>query len=417
MMTRSKLSNGLRLLFFHTPNDPISACHLFLPGGASREPLQQRGISTLLWSLLLKGTKQRSAQHIIEAIESLGAHIGAHATHDYSQASCHSLSEYFTETLAIMSDVLFKPAFLPEEVEKEKAALQAAIRAKKESILTVASEELNLHLYGKHPYAHPTSGTEETIVAITPEDLHRWHKTTVIPNGGVLSVTSNVSLKKLRPELDRLFGKDLWPRASQAKLLKDALPRYPKKTIEKSRQDPFEQAFLMMAFPAPRIFAKDYIALKVLTALLGGGMSSRLFQNLREKEGLAYEVGAFYPSRKNGSAFIVYLGLQASRLPEAKKRIIELLKDTQRQKVSSEELDRIKSFLKGSFILEQQTNSQRSYYLGWWEVLGLDASYNKKYIKALEKVTPRDLQQVAKKVFDLPSVTVEILPKQGGQNN
>ncbi len=364
-----------------------------------------------MWSLLLKGTTARSSKQLAEDIESIGAHIGAMATQDYSQVSCHSISDYFTEALRMMSEVLFHPAYVPTEVEKERAVLLAAIQAKKENIFTVASEELNRHLYGDHPYAQPTSGTDETASKLNPGDLHRWHDHVVIPKGGVLSITTNLTFKPLMKELNNLFGPALWPDTQARKKLPSKTPDYPKTSVSIERKDPFEQAFLMEAFPAPNVKSKDFVTLKVLTTLLGGGMSSRLFQALREKEGLAYDVGAFFPSRKDGSAFVVYLGLQAARMEQAKKRIRELLSDIQSEKVSETELAQVKSYIKGSFILDNQTNSQRSYYLGWWHVLGLDASYGQVYLKKIGDVSVKDIQRAAKKYFSHPSVTVEIQPK------
>ena len=119
--TKLKLSNGLTVLYLKTKNDPISACHLFFPGGSIDDSNNQSGLTNMMWALFLKGTKSTSAKKIAERIESLGAHIGAGATHDYSHVSLYSLSEYFEETFDIMADSLFNPIFTREEFQKEKS--------------------------------------------------------------------------------------------------------------------------------------------------------------------------------------------------------------------------------------------------------------------------------------------------------
>jgi len=408
-LKETRLTNGLTLVHLHTKNDPISACHLFLPGGTDREPIQKAGLTTLMWSLLTKGTQTRSARQIAEDIESIGAAIGAGATHDYSEISCHAVSEYFLPALDIMGDALFRPLFAASEVEKEKAALTAGIRSKKESIFTVANEILNQQLYGNHPYSRPSSGTENSVASLSAEDLKQWHSKTMAPQGALLAVASNHPFPQVRKEIEKIFGAACW---KKTKLVpKKSAPTPPIKSTRIVRQkEKFEQAYLLIGYGAPKISSADYVPLKILNALLGGGMSARLFQQLREQEGLAYDVGAFYASKKCGSAFVAYMGLQASKLEDAKKRMLHALKEVMVQPVPKQELTETKNYIKGTFLMDHQTNSQRAHYLGWWKILGLRSDMDKHYIKLVDQVTVKDLHRVAKKILAGKSVTVEIIP-------
>lgn len=411
-VTRQKrLLNGLTLIHLHTTNDPVSACHLLLPGGSSRESTLKAGATSMLWSLLTKGTEKKSARQIAEEIEGIGASIGAGATHDYSEISCHSISEFFMDSVQIMAEVLFRPAFHPAEIDKEKNAMMAAIRSKKESIFTVASEELNRHLYGKHPYAQATSGTEESVASLTPAHLSAWHKQTVIPNKAVLAIASNISFENILPRISDLFGPKSWKKRAHRSAFK--LP--PTSPFNKSNTvrmlEKFEQAYLLLGFSAPAIDSKDFIPLKLLNACLGGGMSARLFQQLREKEGLAYDVGSFYASKKAGSAFVVYLGLQPARLDEAKQRITKVLDEIITKRIPVKELSEVKNYIKGTYILDHQTNSQRAHYLGWWHALNLGAGFDRTYLSMVDRVTGDDVLRVARKILGGKSISIEIYPK------
>ena len=406
----ARLSNGLRLIHLHTQSDPISAAHLFLPGGAGLERSAEAGLSTLLWSLLLKGTERRTARQLAEDIEGIGASIGGGATHDYSEISCHAVSDYFLPALEILSEALLRPAFPATEIEKERGALIAAIKARRENIFAVASEELNKRLYGSHPYGRLAAGREDSVAALTEPDLRRWHRRIVTPERGILTVASNIPFDRLKPEVERLFGRAVWRPGARPVPPLDR-PLVPKHPVRAVRDERFEQAYLLMGFAAPAVDSRDYIPLKLLGSYLGGGMSAVLFQELREKQGLAYDVGAFYASKKSGSAFVIYMGLQMARLAEARGRIDAVLAGVRTRAISTRALNEIKSYIKGTYILDHQTNSQRAHYLGWWTALGLGSIFDRSYLRAIDRVTPAAVLRAAKLVLARPPVVVEIHPK------
>ncbi|MFN0118138.1 MAG: M16 family metallopeptidase [Elusimicrobiota bacterium] len=406
-----RFSNGVTIIYSFTEKNPISACHLFLPQGTGTEPLSKSGVTTLLWSLLLKGTKQRTAKEIAELMESRGASIGAGATHDYSEVSCHSISENFPLVLDLFSEVLFEPLFDKQEVEKERRALIAGIQSKKESIYSIASEELNKFLFENHAYSRPSSGIESTVKELSVEDLNDRHQSILSPHGVVLSIATNHTLKLLLPQLTKIFGSEKWKENKKekkhGKIFETPIPP---KSIEFEKSEHFEQAFLMMGFPAAPIASKDYVILKVFNGVLGGGMSTRLFQELREKHGLAYDVGSYYVSKKAGSSWVVYIGLQESRIEEAELKIKEVLNEISSKKIPAKELEEVKSYLKGSFILDHQTSSQIAHYLGWWKILGLRPNFDREYLKKINGVSSQKILTTVKKYLSLPSVTIRILP-------
>lgn len=410
-MNRLNFPNGLTVLYRQTQSDPICAAHLLLPFGAAHEPAHQAGITTLSWALLNKGTRTRPARKLAEEIESMGAFIAAGASHDYSEMSCHSISDVFEKTLEIMADMLFEPSFLASEVEKERNALLASIRARKESIFTVTQENLHLHLYRSHPYARPASGHEETVKNLKADDLINWHKKISCPKGAILSLASSIPFESMATTLEGLFGPSRWEQPANDSLGEVTHPVSLKNAVQQTHRSKFEQAYLMYGFSAPELTSPDYIPLKVLGGILGGGMSARLFQNLREKNGLAYDVGAYYPTRKWGSGFLIYMGLQHSRIKEAKQRILQELARLQNESVPIDEFRQAVNYLKGTFILDHQTNSQRAHYMGWWEILGRGSDFDRVYLEKLDAVTPKDVHAISQRYLSQPYVLIETHPK------
>jgi len=166
----------------------------------------------------------------------------------------------------------------------------------------------------------------------------------------------------------------------------------------------------MIGTLAPEVGSPDYVPLKVFNAYLGGGMSSKLFMTLREKEGLAYEVDSFYPTRASQSQFVIYMGLKAERIPEAKDRIQSLLKEVLREPPQANDIEEAKRLIRGTYLMDHQTNARRSHYLGWWECLGKSHTYDDSYPKMIQQVTPEEVWRVAREYLLKPSATVEIYP-------
>lgn len=405
-----RFSNGLTVLYLHTPTDPVSACHLFLPAGAVHESNYLSGVGTLTWALITKGTARRDARRFAEDVEAIGASVSAGVTHDYSEVSCHAIADYFPQTLELMAEALFTPAFSADEAIKERTALLAAIRSKKESIFTVANEELNRRLYGKHPYARPATGQEKSVTRLSAKTVAAWHRSVVAPQGAVLSLATSRPASALLPLVEKLFGPAAWKRASANGLARVGKTSAPAKAQRAILNERFEQAYLLVGYPAPAVSTRDYLALKVLNSVLGGGMSARLFQQLREQQGLAYDVGSFFPSKLHGSAFVAYMGLQRDRMDRAKEGILNAFADVVSKPVPAEELEQTKAYLKGTYILDHQTNSQRAHYLGWWEALGLGYKFDGRYVKELESVSASRVQAAARSVMKQPPVIVEIHP-------
>jgi len=403
----TRLENGLTWIHRPVRHNQIVAFQLFIPGGILQEDPARAGLSHLMVSVMFKGTTSRTFRQIAEETESLGFMFGGDAEEDYISFSGQVVADRFPRAFTIFSDILLNPSFPAEEFEKEKEAQLNDIKAKKEHIFTVAFERLQGELFGSHPYGQPAGGTEETVGRMERDDLSRWHSKVIRPRGAVLVTVGSLPEKDVTDLLATCLGRwtgDGWDPSAQ----KELVPQRQEQPVDETRS--FEQAYLMMAYPADAVSGRDYAAIKTLNTLLGGGMSSPLFQSIRETSGLAYEVSSFYPSRKYGSAFVLYAGTDESKMPEVESKMRALLRDFSQTPVSDQKLRESKRYVRGHYMMDHQTNERVGWYTAWWETLGRGHSYDKTYLQDVDAVTSEDVRRTAQRLFSQPPVVVRIHP-------
>lgn len=400
------LKNNIVLIHKQIKPLPIVSVKLFVKVGSKDEPENKSGITPLTQELLLKGTKKRTAEQIGLEIESVGGSISSDSTEDFSEISVSVTSRHFDKAVSVLSDVFLNPVFPAEELEKEKTVTMASIRSRKDHIFNVAFDLLMENLYGRHPYARLPSGTEETVKNISRDDIVEWHRKFYGSPNVVIVVAGNVSLAETKSCINRYFSGI--PEVQESKLSFEAPVPGSRNLTEKRK---FKQAYLMLGYLAPRVNSDDYPALKVLTTYLGGGMSSELFQKIREEAGLCYEISAFYPSRLDVSRFVIYTGLDKASLDKAKESIYKLLNDICRSPIDNKRLNEIKEYIKGTYLLEHQSISRQSWYLGWWEILGKGCEYDSRYVDDLLKITPEDILKVSQKYLQANNVVIQVIPE------
>lgn len=404
---KKTLPNGLIWIHQRVQHNQIMAFNLHFPGGSLQEPSEKAGLTTLMTSVMFKGTKNRSSRKIAEEVESLGASLDAGSEEDFWEMTGQVTLDNFEKLLGIFRDVLLNPIFPQDEFEKEKQALLNNIRTKDERIFNVAFDRFQAEIFGKHPYGRPSEGTEPTVLSLTRDNLAAWHKKEVSPKGAILVTVGNITAQTLEKLLLKTF--DGWSVDGEADAVSTLRPTYPAKPASAVEKKPFEQSYLMMGYPAAAVSDKNYASIKVLNALLGSGMSSPLFAVVREEEGLAYEVSSFFPSRRLGSAFVVYAGTDPKNLEKAQKKIEGMIQDFLAKPLSDQALVDAKRYIRGHYMMDHQTNRSLARYLGWWELLGKNYTYDAHYVEDIQKVTAGDVKGAAKQLFSQPVTIVKVL--------
>lgn len=398
--------NGLKWIHRPVSHNRILAFQLFVPGGAAIEPDTLAGVTQLMASTMVKGTAHRTALALAQEMELLGASFGLDAQPDVLAAGGQVTVDKWAATFDIFEDVLLYPAFPQDEVEKEREVLLNALKTKDEHIFSVAEEQFRQEMFGSHPYGRADEGTEESVVKITRDQLRDWHRDRVSPRGAVLVTVGRVPPKALARRIEKFAA--AWTHTSPPLAAPPPIA-YPTQARSVQRTGKFEQAYLMVGFPAPAVSSDDYPSMKLVNALLGGGMSSPLFQSVREEGSLAYEVSSFYPSRKAGSAFVVYAGMDPQNLSLAEQKVRSVLADFAARPPSPQDLEDAKTYIRGHYLMDHQTNGRLAWYLGWWEILGKGHGYDKRYPDDISSLTAQQIHDISRNLFSQPSVTVQVI--------
>lgn len=397
------LDNGVRLIFKPTTANNILAISCLIDIGAAQESPEKSGLTNFTQTLLRKGTQKRTAEEIALELESLGASMGDETYEDFAEVSAVATVGDVEKIIELMADVLFQPSFPPEEIEKERRNILDGIRLSEDNSFYFTYKHFKRLLYGdQHPYGRPVEGTPETVSQITRDDIVNFHKKYYLPSNMILSVVANIEEKKLLRLIKQYFPPESPVPPPKFLVDKRSKSRY---TIETKQKD-VEQGFILLGYITCDVTDKDYLPLKVTSAIIGEGMSSRLFVQLRDKLGLAYSVGCGMPTRKLRSHFFCWIGTKPETIELAKNKILEEIEKLKTEPISDDELKRAKNYIIGRYLLDHQTNLRQSWYLGWYELLGLGVKYDELYPQLIEQVTAEEVRQVACKYFTQPAIEI-----------
>ncbi|NES66323.1 MAG: insulinase family protein [Okeania sp. SIO2D1] len=400
---RKVLNNGIVIITAENKTADIISAKIFLRIGSRYEPREQAGISHLLAAVLTKGTGKLSSLDIAHKIESVGARLGTDTSTDYFLLSIKTVSTDFADIFQLSGEIIRYPSFPETEIELEKRITIQSIRSQLEQPFTVAFSQLREMMYQNHPYALSTLGTEKTVSQITRADLQEFHQTHFRPDNIIISIVGNITNAKAINLVEQILGDWQRPETPPVTLNLPTLTPQPSKATTYQET---QQSIIMLGYLAANVNSFDYAPLKLINTYLGNGLSSRLFVELREKRGLAYDVSAFYPTRIDTSNFTVYIGTATENTAIAKAGLREEVERLVNNQLTSEELQVSKNKLLGQYALGKQTNSQIAQILGWYEILGLGMEFDTKFQENLTMVTTTEAQEVASKYFIEPYISI-----------
>ncbi len=394
---KTTFKNGLTVLTRELRHNDVIAVEVLLRMGPLYETDAEAGISSLTMNLLEKGTASLSAPEIAERIESVGARLSVSVNADYGVITLLATREGLDAGLEILFDVLKNAAFPEKAVEQEKDRQIQAIHARRDQPLSSTFDLFQETLYDKHPYHKPRLGYEETVNNLSRDRILGFYRRVFVPRNMIFSVAGNFEkkdmIKKIRTGFSRLSPGEV-PAAGGSGFS----PAGGKK--EAFRQRRTADAWLVLGCAVPGINGNDGPILKILDAVLGGSMNSRLFVELRGKKGLAYQVGSLFLDREGSGIFTAYLGTRPGQVEQCRQGILDEFARLQNEKIDAEELRRSRTFLKGSFIMSQETNAGQAGILGRCEIAGLGFDYAEKYPGLIDAVTAEDMQAAAKKYLN-----------------
>lgn len=412
MVQRTVLKNGVVAIAQENSAADIIAARIFIRAGSRCDPLELAGLSHLLAAVMTKGTEKLSSWEIAERIESVGASLSTDSSPDYFLMGLKTVSADFPEILQLASELLRSPSFPENEIELERRLTLQGIRSQQEQPFSVAFDQLRQAMYPGHPYAFSALGTEKTVQQITRSDLQNYHQAFFRPDNIIISIAGRINPETAIELVEQIFGDWQVPDNQLPKL---NLPKIGANSCHLCTSQETQQSILMLAYLAPAVqyheeelnaSGNDYAALKLLNTYLGNGLSSRLFVELREKRGLAYDVSAFFPTRLDPAMFVVYMGTA----PENTALALESLRsEVQRlctTTLSEAEIQASKNKLLGQYALGKQTNAQLAQVFGWYEAIGLGIEFDTRFPQAVSAVNGAIAQSAACQYFTEPYVSL-----------
>ena len=403
-LRRTELNNGIVLLVTENSVADVIATRIFIRAGSCYENPEKAGLANLLGAVLTKGCDGLSSFEIAERVESVGASLSADTATDYFVLSLKTVTADFIPMLELATRILRSPTFPLAEVEMEKRIAIQDVRLQKEQPFSVAFEQLRQVMYENHPYASSGMGDETTISNLNREDLVKYYQTYFRPDNIVISIAGRISEDDAEQKIDKLFGDWQNPVDTQLPMMDVSFPQTkPQRVITPQAT---QQSVIMLGYLGASVHSTDYAALKLLSTYLGNGLSSRLFIELREKLGLAYDVSAFYPTRQFSSSFVVYMGTAPENTVialEGLRREVDLLSSS---KLEENALQAAKNKILGQYALGKQTNGQIAQIYGWYEIIGLGIAFDQKFQEDIAALTSLDTITAASQYLKEPFVSV-----------
>jgi predicted Zn-dependent peptidase len=400
---RTVLNNGIVLLVTENPTADIIAGRMFLRAGSSYERRDKAGLAYLLSALLTKGCDGLSSLEIAEEVESTGASLGADAAYDYFLISLKTVTSDFANIFRLAAKILRWPTFPEMEVELEKRLALQDIRSQKEQPFNIAYEQLRQAVYTNHPYGLSALGDETTMSSITRDDLIEFHQTHFRPDNLVISIAGNIRVEDVVSLIEEMYGD--WRSPDRLfPILDYPYPQINPQKLVKVQQT--QQSIIMLGYLGTSVKDEGYGALKLISSYLGNGLSSRLFVELREKRGLAYDVSALYATRLFPATFIVYIGTAPENTQIAMNGLRAEVDRLSTTKLGEYELQTAKNKILGQYALGKQTNAQIAQIYGWYEILGLSIDFDKQFEEKIAAVTSQDTISVASKYLGEPYVSL-----------
>lgn len=413
-LAEETLPNGIRVVFKQNTASEMIVVRLTTRAGSAFETPADNGISTLMFELLKKGNAKMSAEQIARSIEMTGASFGSEVSKLEGALELVSTLKSFDKNFDVFAECVSTPTFPQAEVEKEKQFLMAAIKANNDKVSEACSRLFYLTLFAGHPYALHQYGTVESVGRLTRNAVAAWHKTIFTPDNMTFVVVGNTDFETVKQAIIKRFGA-MKPSAKKAAVFEEfekkvaagvSAPETPKEAHELKDK---AQCYIFMGFLAPGVESQDYGALKMITTVLGSGMSSRLFHNLRDKESLAYEITSYYQTLRGNSALVLLMGTRKENYEKALESLRREVENMRNEQISDEEYTRVKNKLVGNYAISRNTMQQQAQFISTWIALGLGASFEDKYLESVLAPTRADIQNAARKYLDPHKMTLAVI--------
>jgi len=391
---KTTLSNGLVVITEQMSHVRSVAAGIWLKHGSRLEPSDLNGISHFIEHMVFKGTERRTAEDIAREADRIGGMLDAFTSKEHVCFNTRIIDEHLPAAFDILADLVLEPQFAEEEITREKSVIFEEIKMAQDNPEDLVHELFSENFWYKQALGKPILGTRETVEAFNRPKLRDWFGHWYSPNQIVITAAGNVSHAQL---LD-LVGSRFADRKPSADGHSEIAPSpEPRITLRAKRE--LEQVHLCLGVAAFPMADERRFAASLLNSLLGGGMSSRLFQNIREKQGLAYSIFSEMNPYRDAGMLSVYSATSADKTARLIQSVLAEFRNLKEQLVTEEEVRRAKDHLKGALLLSMESTGSRMahiarHFLYFGRFFSVD-----ELISQLESVTRQDIQHVAQEFF------------------
>lgn len=405
----STLSNGIRVISEPMPSVRSVAAGIWVGTGSRCESSAENGISHFIEHMLFKGTPSRNAETIAREMDSLGGHLDAFTGRELVGFNVKVLDEHIPAALDILADMLRNPSFAEEDIEKEKGVILEELKMETDNPESLVHDLFISRFWHRHPLGQPILGTRKTITSFGPGILRSYHQRFYVPSNLTITAAGHLEHERFVELAERLFG----AMPSTGEIPRQQPPRPEAPLLLKNKRS-LQQVHVCLGVPMlPSAHPRRYAAY-TMNVLLGGGMSSRLFQNIRERQGLAYSIYSEMHTYQDAGSFLISAGTSPEKVNALLDSALAELRRLKTEPVPADELRRAKDYMKGSLLLSLESTSARMGNLArQW--LTHRRFYSLDEIAAsIDAVTAEEVQQIALEFFQPEQIGLTLLGRLDG---
>jgi predicted Zn-dependent peptidase len=400
---RETFPNGLRLVTETMPHVRSVSIGVWLTRGSRHEPLEHAGIAHFVEHMLFKGTTTRTAEDIAQQVDSIGGQLDAFTSKEYAGYYVKVLDEHLPVAVDVLADLVSNPTFAPDDIEREQKVVLEEIKMVEDTPDDLVHEIFAQSYWSGHPLGRPILGTPESVSALDQPTLQRYFKDTYAASNFVVVAVGNLDHDAVKALVEEKLGSTRASGRSSA----DSVPVV-QPSIE-VRQKDLEQSHVCFGTVALPQNHPDRYAAYALNTVLGGSMSSRLFQNVRERRGLAYAVFSSLSAYQDVGALSIYAGCGNDAVAELVDVVVAEIRQMRRQTMPADELRRAKDHLKGSLMLNLESTSSRMSHHARQEIYRDQADTLDEMLAAIERVSVEEVQRLAAQFFDGQPLALTVL--------
>lgn len=405
-----ELSNGIRVAMEPLPYLRSFSIGVWVGAGCFAESEANNGISHFIEHMLFKGTKKRTAREIAGCIDALGGQLNAFTAKECTCYYVNILNEHYGVATDLLCDMILNGKFDGGDIEREKGVVCEEIAMVEDTPDELAHEKLSKAFYGEHPLGKTILGPAETVRGIRAEDIRAYMGQTYVPQNIVVSVAGGFAEEKIFDMLEEKLGRQMAP--SPAFPARSGALVQPAGEILVLEKD-IEQVNLCLALPGAAQTSDEYFAQNMISNIFGGGMSSRLFQRVREQNGMTYSIYSYLASAVNSGMFTIYAGMNPAQAPRVLELILEEADKLKREGVTDQELTEAREQLKGSFVLGLESAAARMNRNGKVLLLNGKVLTVDEVIARINAVTKDDMDRNIQTMFDTSHFSAAAVGKCG----